>query len=226
MKTISKLIFSAVAALATMGFNAACYAVEVELPCCTGASCPTRYPSDGIPGVTQTATFKGVSVFVDGERKFLTTVAGDPGYSEWRTAVRQQFDKAAAVTLIKAASGIVVYARCSSTMATLNKLEKIKTLSCPEGDGIILEQGGSASTCEDPQTGPRSVVEITKETQRERQIREIKERIAARDAQIARNKEEMARNTQRIYESGQLVIPQLTQAIFSTIDSGASSSFL
>ena len=223
MKTIFKLIFSAVAALATMGFNAACYAVEVELPCCTGASCPTRYPSDGIPGVTQTATFKGVSVFVGGEKKFLTTVAGDPGYDEWKIATRGQFDKATALTLIRA-SRPIVYARCSSTMATLNNLEEIKTLSCPVGDGIFLEQ--SDPTCEDPQTGPRSVVEITKETQRERQIREINERIAARNAQIARNKEEMARNTQRIYESGQLVIPQLTQAIFSTIDSGASSSFL
>ena len=74
MKKTSKLIFSAVAVLATMGFSAGCYAIveEVDLPCCTEGTCPTTFVSPGIPGVIQTVTFKGVSVRVGGNRELVT----------------------------------------------------------------------------------------------------------------------------------------------------------
>ena len=229
MKTMSKLVFSAVAALATMGFSAACYAVveSVDLPCCTEGTCPTRFESPGMPGVVQTATFKGVSVFVGGERKLLTTVFGDPGYKEWWTAIRQQFDKETAGTLTYS-SRIAVFAQCSSTMATINNLEKTKTLVCPEGDGIFLEQHGPAAKCLDPQTGPHSVVEITKETREEREAEaeKIIQKSQAREYQLLdeiKGFEEQAR-LERIH-LGQLRQQFLGKGLLTTVSGSGSNPY-
>lgn len=171
MKTTYKLVCSAVAVLATMSFGAVCYADGelVDLPCCAGTSCPTKFESPGVPGVTQTATFKGVSVLVDGNRELLTTFLGDPGYKEWTLKTIKIPKKG--LELIKAVGGAHVFAKCSSSTSV--GMPKQRTLTCPEGDGIILEQDNP--TCTDPETGPHSVVEITKVSSEEQESEAMKE---------------------------------------------------
>lgn len=71
-----------------------------------------------------------------------------------------------------------------SVLCWMRNMAPLKNLSCPEGDGVILKQGGFDPTCEDQQTGPRGVVEITKASCEEleqkvemlrRQIQELEE---------------------------------------------------
>ena len=204
MKTISKLVFSAVAILATMGFSAGCYATveEVDLPCCTEGTCPTKFESPGIPGVIQTATFEGVSVFVNGTRTLLTIIFGDPNYKQWREETCKPLDKETAGKLVTD-SRTTVYAQCSSNMAGIHNLGKIKTLTCLEGDWIFLKQDGPNATCADPKTGPRSRVKITKVSrafqeavQNEIEIKLLEKEIAAlnqQDEELAADHEERQR---------------------------------
>jgi len=240
MKTISKLVFSAFAALATMGFNAACYAmVELEdLPCCiVGINCPTRHVSEGIPEVQQSAKMSNIikTHGVTVPRK------GAPGYDEWRKGMISSIKAGAmpeeqGLELTSASRAAVqVFAMCVGLPATLVNIGEIgSSIICPIGVGIEVEQ--QFPECEDPQTGPHTVVEITKvslkeaiekerETQAiERQIKEARERIAERDAKIARNKELMAENTRAVREAGEQLIHPSTQA--TSLVLGSSNSFL
>jgi len=175
MKKISKLVFSAVAVLATMGFSAGCYAeppeVEVvDLPCCNGDACPTKIPSPGMPGVIQTVTIKGVHMGESGE--LVTMYVGHPEYKKWMMTTVRNMPKELRSKVIDAAGAHVnIRVQCSSSTAS-NVLERGKAISCPrEGDDVILIQDNP--TCTDPETGPHSVVEITKVSSAERDAEEV-----------------------------------------------------
>jgi hypothetical protein len=176
MKTISRLIFSVSAVLVAMVFSAVCHGhtEQVDLPCCVGTSCPTRYVSGGMPGVQQSAV---VSEMIKIGDKVVPR-EGAPGHDEWKQGIvssmkKGEMPREEARKLLGASRGLVrVYANCSGFFDLVDIGKIGSSIICPFDAGIEFEQNNP--TCKDPQTGPHSVVEITK-VSREENEREIKE---------------------------------------------------
>jgi hypothetical protein len=188
MKTMSKLAFSVVAALATMGFSAVCCAgvEEVDLPCCTGTTCPTTTERLGIEHVTQTVTFKGVRIGDAGEVVAMFVL--HPEYRGWLTSTVLKMPKEKRSDMVRAASARTrISVQCSS-FTVPRTLERGVPISCPEGDGVVVTQ--DEPTCVDPQTGPHGVVEITrvseedKERERQVQVEKFMQESTARELQL------------------------------------------
>ena len=217
MKTISKLVFSAVAALATMGFNAACYAVveSVDLPCCTGDACPTSYVSEGIPEVQQSARVSGIKI-----HGITVPREGMPGYAEWKKGIVSSvkagaMPKEQGLDLFGASrTYVTIHAMCAGLPATLVNIGEIgSSIICPIGVGIEVEQ--QFPECVDPQTGPHTVVEITKVSlkEQEQELKAMAERIEMLrrqeqklDAEYAANQRRIETNTKTLGESWQQIV--------------------
>jgi hypothetical protein len=203
MRKIFKLIFSKVFILVAVGFSGICHAEEVTLPCCTDGECPTTFESPGEPDVIQTVTFKGVRIGSFGE--VVTMHARAPGYRKWMMTTVRSLPREIRNNVIDAASANpTILVKCSGSTG-LSLLEKGKSVTCPVGTGIVLTQDDP--TCEDPETGPHSVVDITKVSreQKEREMARLEAEIVRRslhlqelDAEHVRNQGVIAEHRRKI----------------------------
>lgn len=209
-------IFTSVAVLLAIPLTS--YAEDVDLPCCAGGACPTMYVSEGMPGVQQGATMKGIKPNPDGE--IITMYRGAPGYDKWIIELRSMSDKGYVRNILgasqrAAALNVSILAKCSSGSNWVNLSDPGMSITCTEGEGIMLRQ--SSPTCNDPATGPRSVVTITRETAEERverlqkkaygildELEGLDKQIATLDDQIAEGKKQISACEDRILHGGKI----------------------
>lgn len=163
MKTTNKTLFSSIVGLITiLLIPVLSYGGETKeeiiLRCCTDITCPTRYVSEGIPGVTQTVTFKKQIVPM-GDEEMVIPTSRDPEYEDWLKFIRKNYDKSTAINLYRS-SRVSIIAKCASEKRAHSiSHDELNFLTCPEGDSILLFDD---LKCSDPEHGPYSIVEITK----------------------------------------------------------------
>jgi hypothetical protein len=196
MKNSKNIVNSIATALATMMvfIPYSSYAEKskiVDLPCCTSSTCPTVVTIQGEEGIKNKVTLKGIRMEKDGE--VFANRLDDPIFGDW-------LDNANYNTLTKrekqmsdaASMRVYIGVKCSGSEDFHGIGEIGESVTCGPGEKMVLKQ--TAPKCENCETGPRTVIEITKtldeeyakQQEKQQKVEQAQRELAALQAEKAR----------------------------------------